>query len=242
MTLAALATVGGGIAAYRSLRPREVMAAGQAPRMMLAGEPAVVPGAVDHGPAGAPRDVASPAARASATASVAPKPRPALRAPVTRPAAGRRSVEAAHRVAVTVAAPSGSASASAMAPASAGSAPAAPQPLSAGAGAGATDIVRAPRAAGELPPALAEEVALLDQAEAFVRRQAYRKALARLNEHDRRFPDGALEQEASVLGIAVRVGIGDREGAETRARQFLARHGDGILAARVRSMIALRAR
>jgi hypothetical protein len=225
--------VGGGIAGYRSSRARAVPAAERqvspAPRTMLAGEPAVVPRAAEHGQAAAARDTVSLAAAANTMASVAAEPRQAPRAPVTGPPAGRPSVAAAHRAAATGAAPP----AGTMAPAGA----MAPPPIT-----GATGIVGTLPAAADLPPALADEVALLDQVEASLRRQAYKKALAQLEEHDRRFPDGVLAQEASVLGIAARVGIGDREGAETRARQFLDRHGDEILAARVRSIIAARAR
>jgi hypothetical protein len=85
--------------------------------------------------------------------------------------------------------------------------------------------------------ALAAEIALLDQAATSLRRRSFQRALGQLEEHDRRFPGGALAEEASVLNIAARLGLGDRDGAQIRARRFLDRHGDSVLAARVRSMM-----
>jgi hypothetical protein len=99
-----------------------------------------------------------------------------------------------------------------------------------------------PRTLPAVPSAaLAAEVDLLNRAQAAAQRRDHRETLARIAEHDRRFPAGALAQEAEVLRIAALFGVGQRAIAAARATRFLERNGDGVLAARVRSMLSAEA-
>jgi TolA-binding protein len=99
-------------------------------------------------------------------------------------------------------------------------------------------IAPPPAAVASSPARLADEIALLDRAEAAVSRGDFRGALAQLGEHYRRFPAGTLTQEAEVLRIRALLGAGRRDDAQARARRFLGLHSDGVLAAKVRSLLA----
>jgi hypothetical protein len=86
-------------------------------------------------------------------------------------------------------------------------------------------------------PTLADEVAALDAARVAVSRGDSAAALRALDEHDRRFPGGALGQEATVLRITALAQRGDRAAATRLGRAFLDAHPTSPLAARVRSLI-----
>jgi hypothetical protein len=88
------------------------------------------------------------------------------------------------------------------------------------------------------PPSIAAELALLDAAERAIRRDRPAEALARLQEHQRAFPDSALPEEAAVLHIAALFAANHRTEARARAERFLSRSGGSLLADRVRSMLA----
>jgi hypothetical protein len=97
-----------------------------------------------------------------------------------------------------------------------------------------------PPTTAPLPPrraALAPEIALLDEADRAIGHRDWASAFARLDEHARMFPDGALGEEASVLRIATAGGSGDVARAEALARDFVRRHGKSVLAERVTSMM-----
>ncbi|HVU03804.1 MAG TPA: hypothetical protein VHE30_18725 [Polyangiaceae bacterium] len=83
------------------------------------------------------------------------------------------------------------------------------------------------------------EVASLDRARAALAAGDARTALARLSEHARRFPGGALEPEAVVLRVRALRETGDVTGATALAKSFLAAHPDSSQAARLRALVGL---
>jgi hypothetical protein len=111
--------------------------------------------------------------------------------------------------------------------------PSAPAPLPAET---SEPVVRRP------PPAvpadtLSEELALLDQARHALAKRDHAGALARLDEHTRRFPRRRLSSEATVLRIETLVKSGDTARATTLGKDFLARQPNGPYAKRVSSLI-----
>jgi hypothetical protein len=78
------------------------------------------------------------------------------------------------------------------------------------------------------------EVAVLRQARAAFRDRDYAGALARIDEHRRHYPAGALVEERMALRVRVLCRAGDTSGARRERDQFLAAHGDSPLAATVR--------
>ena len=92
----------------------------------------------------------------------------------------------------------------------------------------------------DLANALAQEAALLRRARAQLRDGDATAALRVLDEHTRRFADGALVEEALVLRIDARCAAGQSERARADADTFLRRHPSSPLAARVRRACAER--
>ncbi len=88
-------------------------------------------------------------------------------------------------------------------------------------------------------PSLAEEVALLDRAREAVAAGDAGRALTALDEHTRRFPGGALGQEALVLRIEALSMRGDRAAATRLGESFLKSFPQSPLAPRVRSRLGL---
>jgi hypothetical protein len=85
---------------------------------------------------------------------------------------------------------------------------------------------------------LAEETALLASANAELRRGDARRALALLDDYDRRYPAGVLREEVLATRVIARCQQG-QAGASSAARRaasaFLARHPASPLASRVRT-------
>lgn len=101
--------------------------------------------------------------------------------------------------------------------------------------------VEAPPSAAPTPAAtLSEEVALLDDAVAALRRGEGAAALLMLDRYDRKFPQGVLNPEATVARIEALVAIGDLARARTIAARFLAANGDSPLAHRVRQSLPVK--
>lgn len=92
----------------------------------------------------------------------------------------------------------------------------------------------------DLAHALAQEAALLRRARAQLRDGDATAALRVLDEHTRRFADGALVEEATVLRIDARCAAGQSERARADADAFLRRYPRSPLAARVRRACAER--
>jgi hypothetical protein len=76
---------------------------------------------------------------------------------------------------------------------------------------------------------LGAEQALLDPARAALARGDGKGALALLDQHARRFPDGALAQEREAMTIHALVRAGEPERARGRADAFHARYPDSLL-------------
>jgi hypothetical protein len=100
----------------------------------------------------------------------------------------------------------------------------------------------APKAAKVEPkaepvPSLAEEVASLQAARAALAAGEAEKALALLDGHQRRFPQGALRVEADMVRIEALAKAGDARGAAARARRFAEEHPDTPYARRARVLV-----
>jgi len=95
-----------------------------------------------------------------------------------------------------------------------------------------------PAAAAPRPVPLTAELMLLEEASASARRGEFERTLTLLDVHERRFPTGALAEEAEVLRIGALFGAGSRATGAARARRFLERSGDGVLAGRVQAMLS----
>jgi TolA-binding protein len=95
-----------------------------------------------------------------------------------------------------------------------------------------------PRAHRELTtPGLRMEAEALDAARATLAAGDARRALARLDEFDRRFPHGPLHEEALLLRIEALAREGDRAGAATLADRFLKAYPASVQADRVASIL-----
>jgi hypothetical protein len=82
-------------------------------------------------------------------------------------------------------------------------------------------------------PSLTEELAALDATSRALRAGDAAGALRLLDDHARRFPRGRLGLEAEVLRIESLARTGETAAAASRARSFLARHPNSVLARRV---------
>jgi hypothetical protein len=84
---------------------------------------------------------------------------------------------------------------------------------------------------------LVDEVAILDRAHAALADRAPDRALHDLDDHDRRFPSGALSIESRVLRIEALAAKGEGDIASHLAESFLAQNPTSAHAARVRSLL-----
>jgi TolA-binding protein len=99
-------------------------------------------------------------------------------------------------------------------------------------------VARAPIASvPTAAPSLAEEIATIDRARRALYDHDAHGALRALDEHDRRFPSGALAPEAQVLRVEALLAAGDRPGAEAVANRLLAASPSGPQAERVRMLL-----
>jgi len=97
-------------------------------------------------------------------------------------------------------------------------------------------LVRAVRAVPARPrPMLSRELAALDAARATLASGEPREALDLLDIYAESFPRGRLELEAEVLRIDALAKSGQTGAAQRRAQDFLRRHPQSLLAARVRA-------
>jgi hypothetical protein len=84
----------------------------------------------------------------------------------------------------------------------------------------------------------AAERMLLDEARALIVQGAPDRALARLDEHRVRFPDGMLGEERDAMAIEALVNAGHYDDARARADAFRARAPNSLFMATVDSAIA----
>ncbi len=78
-------------------------------------------------------------------------------------------------------------------------------------------------------------MALLADAQGAIQRADYGTALARLDEHQRQFPNGVLTEERTAARVVALCGAGHVPEARSLATSFLAKHPSSPLAPRVRS-------
>jgi hypothetical protein len=83
------------------------------------------------------------------------------------------------------------------------------------------------------PSSLAEELSLLTAAQHAARRARPRAALAWLDKHARRFPEGVMAEERAAERVAALCALGKTERAQRVARDFLARFAGSPQSARV---------
>lgn len=130
-------------------------------------------------------------------------------------------------------------------PPSAASAPASadhpPSAASTSAAAPRPPAVVRPAPPSKVAPAgtdLAEEYRLIEEGRAGLAAGDYARALRSLEEHERRFPNGQLNQECESLHIEVLVSTGRIAEARERARSFQERFPSGLLMPSVARVIA----
>ena len=158
--------------------------------------------------------------------------RPASDAPAPSPPAPVGAVESAP-ASQPSAATSSAPAASSLQPNPA--APSAPAPAAA-----ATSGRPAPAVSPPSPAQLSEEIDRLDAVRRLLASRRAAAALGALASYQRDYPAGALRQEAALLRIEALRRSGDRTGARTLARQFLAESPDSPHAARVRALASER--
>jgi hypothetical protein len=88
----------------------------------------------------------------------------------------------------------------------------------------------------EPSPQLLDEVASLDRAQAALAAGHPALALELVAEHERRFPRGALAQEAAVVHVRALWDAGQRDAARALAARFLTAHPSSPHAARMRAL------
>jgi outer membrane protein assembly factor BamD (BamD/ComL family) len=86
---------------------------------------------------------------------------------------------------------------------------------------------------------LSDEVVALDAARQALAAGDAAGALRAVDDHDRRFPGGALSPEATVVRIEALAARGDRAAAARLATEFLRSHPASPHAKRLRSLLAL---
>jgi hypothetical protein len=82
---------------------------------------------------------------------------------------------------------------------------------------------------------LAQEIALVREAQAALAAGDATTALGKLAEHERRFPQGALGEERAAAQVFALCGSGRKAEGQAKARRFLEQHPASPLAARVRA-------
>ena len=90
------------------------------------------------------------------------------------------------------------------------------------------------------PPAavsIGGELASLDGAREALARGDAARALHLLDEYERRYPSGALSQEATMVRVKALLASGDERGAVTAGRRFVADHPTSPYAAPIRQVI-----
>jgi TolA-binding protein len=97
----------------------------------------------------------------------------------------------------------------------------------------------APVLAKPAPTSLTDEVAALDGAREALGGGDPGRALRALDDHDRRFPRGALGPEATVLRVEALAQRGDRAAATRLGAAFLAAHPRSPHAARLRTLLGI---
>lgn len=96
----------------------------------------------------------------------------------------------------------------------------------------------APRAAPALSAAGIEtQIALIDRARSAAASGQPRTTLAVLDEYQKRYPNGVLLQEATLLRVESLLALGDRSSATRLGKAFLAQHPRSALAPRIRSLV-----
>jgi hypothetical protein len=105
----------------------------------------------------------------------------------------------------------------------------------------AAAVHREPRSepAPQASATFTEELELLRRAKASAVSEPER-ALALLDEHERRFARGALAQEREVIAVEALLSRGDRARAEQRAAKFLAHHPGSAHARRIHALLGER--
>jgi hypothetical protein len=101
-----------------------------------------------------------------------------------------------------------------------------------------TSVTRRRRAPDDVPVPLSRELASLDAARAALARGDTTRALAVLDRYARAYPRGRLDMEAEVVRIDALAESGRTDAAHARAREFLRRHPNSVLAAHVRTRLA----
>jgi hypothetical protein len=94
----------------------------------------------------------------------------------------------------------------------------------------------APPPATERPSSLAEELALIDEAEAHLRGGRARECLRVLARHRQRYHPGTLADEAEILRARAECALGQAEGARARMATFIADHPGSALIERARTI------
>jgi outer membrane protein assembly factor BamD (BamD/ComL family) len=85
------------------------------------------------------------------------------------------------------------------------------------------------------PSSLDAEIALVRDARAALRGGDAARSLALLDEHDRRFPGGALAEDCAAERVYALCALGDSAGARSAAARFLSDHPYSPHAASVRA-------
>jgi hypothetical protein len=85
--------------------------------------------------------------------------------------------------------------------------------------------------------ALKQQLVLVDHARALATSGDSAAALRAVDEYDRRFPGGALSEEASLVRIEAVAARGDRDHAAALAERFVAEHPGSVYADRVRAIV-----
>ena len=85
-------------------------------------------------------------------------------------------------------------------------------------------------------PTLSEELAALDRARSALASSRPTEALSLLEDHDARFPRGALAAETTVLRVEALLGAGDAASARSLADRFVATNPESPYVPRLRSL------
>jgi hypothetical protein len=90
----------------------------------------------------------------------------------------------------------------------------------------------APRRASA-PDAHAVELAILQRARAAVASARFSAALESIAEHQRRFPNGLLQEEREALRVKALAGLGETDAARSAARRFREKFPNSVLSPRL---------
>jgi hypothetical protein len=153
---------------------------------------------------------------------------------------GRTSVAEPPATVTPIAIPEPAQSSESPAPAEAASASASPAPDESASAAPPPPLPPPAPARSSHPAAsdLEAEMAMLATAQAAIQRGDYATALAKLDEHQRTFPNGVLGEERTAARVVALCGAGRQAEARSLGAAFLARHPSSPLAPRVRSSCA----